>query len=337
MPAHTTLASSRPRFSRSSVLRFSQLHSFTFGRALPPSGALSMSYPVCPRPLRPLASNSPPRDRQTSTVLVKSTEQVGGAEEASEGPGKATERVVEPQPTVAPAPSSLNSLPPPPHPPARRTVSAPSPYLPYSHTHTHTSPSYALNWDSEAFDELREILSASSSSPVPTSPSPSSRTPVLLPSPSAAGGGYPLPPRTPSRSAHSVGVGGGRTSRNGGGGHARRRSSVSTVGSGSGGSGENKEGGVGGRRGEGGGLVGGLVAGMGSLRVKTPSRVVGWDGEYCASPVLLSLFLERLLTFFSSFPPFVFLRFSFLFSTSYAAYFFLPPPSHPRHPHPSTH
>ncbi|GAA6030743.1 hypothetical protein JCM8097_006299 [Rhodosporidiobolus ruineniae] len=193
-----------------------------------------------------------------------------------------------------------SSLAPRPSPPqARRTASAPLPFQGGALFHPYPRPLLAAasneglgGWieareegereggdeketDALAFDELREILLAPASSAAPLSPR---ELPILL------------PPRTPSRTHSHSHANSGRTSRNGHShasshhhspGHVRRRSSIS-------GSAGGSSFGTGGTGGTGvselGALVGFGAAGSGILRVRTPQRVVGWDGEYYSPP-----------------------------------------------------
>ncbi|GAA5831714.1 hypothetical protein JCM11251_000804 [Rhodosporidiobolus azoricus] len=276
---------------------------------------------IHPRPLRPCASSSPPTTTTASASrppFASTSDRPAVAPEKRSyppqpypaAPGQLEKENCPSSPSATSSSSNLDPLRPP-HSPlaARRALSAPYPHLNYIRPGSIPPEQAAVEegaeeggkgsarggaWDREAVDELREIFSApaaehgSGHGGGAHAAGTITSTTILLPprppssangagghhhhsSPSSGGG----PPRTPSRA-----TGRSSSSRNGNG-HARRRSSAS-AGSASSATGHASTG-----TGAGTGTssdLGPLVSGMGVLRVKTPVRVVGWNGEYYSPP-----------------------------------------------------
>ncbi|GAA5979092.1 hypothetical protein JCM11641_004970 [Rhodosporidiobolus odoratus] len=277
-------------------------------------------YLAHPRPLRPLARSSSPAPQPTSSE-VESADSITSSDNNSHKAVAVGDEGTQQQQPSHTASTALLKRPSGSPPQARRTFSAPVPSKPSAFTPFPLSSKpqamghdlarvEKVEGDAWAWDEFRSILSSSQHAhshsnalatsqlqTIPSSHSPvtfsSGTTTVLLPSASnpssshpytfpATGFGSAVPPRTPSRaSARS------RNSQH----HQRRRSSASASTGGSSGSpvgastsGEGYEpgarevvilGAMGG---------GGLGLQQGSLRVKTPSKVVGWDGEWYSPP-----------------------------------------------------
>ncbi|BGP21008.1 hypothetical protein JCM10213v2_009187 [Rhodosporidiobolus nylandii] len=267
-----------------------------------------------PQPVRPAAAAVVREVATESSEVRESLSSGGGSMEGVEhgkiGQGRTEHHKAG---SASPHPSSNTpptSLPPPPMQP-RRTFSAPVASRPMASFASAGGggggggggegggkSGEAVLLDPFAWDEFRSILSAPSSSspsypasiPLPSSSggstcsggtalaesgsnsnshSTSSGTTVLL----GLGSSSFLPPRTPSRAA-------GTRSRNGGG-HQRRRSSAGGGSQGSGGEASSRDGVLAGA----GAWATGAGAGVAQrVNCRTPSRVMGWDGEMYSPP-----------------------------------------------------